>query len=70
MALAIEWVAKTTTAGLEMVLPGIAGHFLDQRLGTSYLALVGFGLGMVLGLWQLIRWTKPPKRPPTEPDNP
>lgn len=70
MALAFEWVAKITTASLEMVVPGIVGHFLDKRLGTSYLALVGFGLGMVLGLWQLIRWTKPTTRPPTDPDNP
>lgn len=69
MALAIEWVAKITTAGLEMVVPGIVGHFLDSRLGTSYLALVGFGLGMVLGLWQLIRWTKPKSPRPTDPDN-
>ena len=69
MALAMEWVAKITTAGLEMVVPGIVGHWLDTRLGTSFLAPVGFGLGLVLGLWQLIRWTKPPSRPPPESDN-
>lgn len=31
---------------LEMVLPGLAGHWLDQRLGTVVLLmLLGFGLG-------------------------
>ena len=35
MALAMEWVAKITTVGLEMVLPGIGGHYLDERLGTE-----------------------------------
>lgn len=66
MALAIEWVAKITTVALQMVVPGIVGHYLDQRFGTSVLALAGFALGVVLGLWQLIRWTKPPGPPPVD----
>jgi len=62
MALAMEWVAKITTVGLQMVVPGIVGHYLDKRWGTSFLAMVGFGLGMVVGLWMMIRWTKPNRR--------
>jgi F0F1-type ATP synthase assembly protein I len=69
MALALEWVAKITTVGVAMVLPGIAGHFLDERLGTSYFALIGFALGLVVGLWHMIRWTKPPRRPPSDTNN-
>jgi hypothetical protein len=49
MALAMEWVAKITTVGLEMVLPGLAGRWLDAQLGTSFLVLIGFALGLVQG---------------------
>ena len=69
MALAMEWVAKITTVGLEMVLPGIGGHYLDAWLGTNYLSLVGFALGLVVGLWHLLQMTKP-KIPPAGKDNP
>ena len=41
LALAMEWVAKITTVGLEMALPAIGGGYLDQRFGVSYWALVG-----------------------------
>jgi hypothetical protein len=62
MALAMEWVAKITTVGLEMVLPGVAGYYLDAWWNTQFLAILGFALGMAAGLWQLIRWTKPPAK--------
>lgn len=62
MALAMEWVAKITTIGVGMVLPGIVGHYLDQWLETSFLAIVGFAFGVAAGLWQLIRWTQPPSQ--------
>jgi F0F1-type ATP synthase assembly protein I len=58
MALAMEWVAKITTVGLEMVLPGVGGHYLDARLGTKYWTLIGFGVGMVVGFWHLMQMTK------------
>jgi F0F1-type ATP synthase assembly protein I len=60
MALAMEWVAKITTVGLQMVLPGIGGYYLDKWMGTSYWAVSGFVVGFVVGLWQMIRWTQPP----------
>ena len=59
LAVAMEWVAKITTVGLEMVLPGVAGHYLDRRFGTSFLAISGFVLGVTVGIWHLIQWTKP-----------
>lgn len=64
MALAMEWVAKITTVGLEMVLPGVGGHYLDTRLGTGYLAFAGFGLGMVVGILHLVQMARRPPDPP------
>jgi len=58
MALAMEWVAKITTVGLEMMLPAVGGGYLDRRLGTSHWALVGVVLGVVLGMWHLLLMTK------------
>lgn len=57
MALAMEWVARITTVALVMVLPGLAGVWLDRRLGTGFFALLGFGLGMVVGIWLLLVMT-------------
>jgi hypothetical protein len=59
LAEAMEWVAILTTIALEMVLPGLAGQWLDRRLGTRYLVLMGFVFGLSLGLWHLVQVTKP-----------
>jgi hypothetical protein len=41
---------------LTMVLPGLAGHWLDDRLGTVVLfLLVGLGLGCTAATFQLIQ---------------
>jgi len=46
MATAYQWVSRITIVALEMVLPGLAGYWLDQRIGTVVLfMLIGFGLG-------------------------
>ena len=60
LALAMEWVAKITTVALEMVLPAIGGGYLDRRYGTSFWALAGVVLGVVVGIWHLLQMTKPP----------
>jgi len=57
MAVAMEWVSKISVVALEMVLPGLAGHWLDDRLGTEFLALTGFALGIPLGTWHLLVMT-------------
>jgi uncharacterized protein YqgC (DUF456 family) len=62
LALAAEWVTKITTVALEMALPGIGGGYLDRRWGTSYWALIGVVLGLVVGMWHLLQMTKQPKR--------
>ncbi len=54
----MEWVAKITTVGLEMVIPAVGGGYLDRRLGTNYWALMGLVLGVVMGMWHLLQMTK------------
>jgi len=46
VAQAFAWASRVTSISLEMVLPGILGYWLDQRLGTRILFLV---LGLILG---------------------
>jgi len=58
MALALEWVSKITTVALEMVLPGLAGHWLDERFGTTFLALTGFAIGVTSGMCHLLAMTR------------
>jgi hypothetical protein len=58
MAEGMNWVSKITTVALEMVLPGLTGLWLDIELGTRFLSLAGFALGVPLGLWHLIAMTK------------
>lgn len=44
------------TISLEMVVPGLVGYWLDQKLGTkAILTVVGFGLGTTLGIWHLVQ---------------
>lgn len=63
MASAMRWVSQLTTISLEMVLPGLGGYWLDQRWGTKFFVIVGFSLGLALGMWQLLRLTSARNRP-------
>lgn len=59
MAEAMAWVSRITTVSLEMVLPGLAGFWLDRQFGTRFLlTLLGFALGMTVGMWHLLAMTK------------
>lgn len=59
MARASEWVTRIMTISLEMVLPGLAGYWLDQKLHTVCLfMLVGFALGCTAAVLQLIHLTR------------
>lgn len=58
MTEAANWVSKITTIVLEMILPGLGGLWLDNRLGTGFLALLGLALGVPLGIRHLIAMTK------------
>jgi hypothetical protein len=56
----MEWVSRVLAICLEMVLPGLFGQWLDGKLGTRFLVLVGFGLGVSLAIWHLTRLGKKP----------
>lgn len=59
MAAGMQWVARIMAAGLMMVLPGLAGQWLDGKLGTGFLVLVGFAFGIAVSIAYLIAITKP-----------
>ena len=69
LALALEWVSKITTVALEMVLPGVFGVWLDRRWGTSWMTLAGFSLGLVVGMWHLLRMVNQPSGPRRKPSS-
>jgi F0F1-type ATP synthase assembly protein I len=54
LALAFQWLSHATTVAAMMLLPGLLGHWLDKRLGTSVWAIGGFLLGLVLGTYYLL----------------
>ena len=58
MVEAMHWISRLTTVRMEIVLPGLLGHWLDRRGGPGFLALVGFGLGVVCGMQQLLSMTR------------
>ncbi len=60
--MALVWVSRIMAVGLEMVLPGLAGQWLDGRLGTSFLTPLGFVLGLSAALYHLILMTRPTPR--------
>lgn len=54
MVVAMERVSQITALGGEMVLPAVAGYFLDQRWGTSpWLIISGGILGLSISFWHL-----------------
>ena len=56
MAIAFEWSAVIMTISAEMVVPGLVGYWLDQRLGTRVLfLLIGFAAGGTLAVLGLMR---------------
>ncbi len=51
---AIQWLSRTLSILILMVVPGMLGHWLDGRWGTQFLAPVGFAVGMVAATGILI----------------
>ena len=60
---AMDWVARIVVAGLIMVLPGLAGEWIDNRIGTGFVALIGFALGIAISLVYLLAITRKANRP-------
>ena len=64
-ARAATWASRVITLALEMVLPGVAGIWIDRTLETQILfTLVGFAGGLTFAIWQLLKMIKP--APPTD----
>ena len=57
LSIALEWVSRITAVALVMVLPGLLGYWLDQKLGTGFLMLAGFVFGIVGGMYSLLALT-------------
>ena len=50
------------TVAIGMVVPGLVGYYLDGRLNTRALfTILGFGIGVTCGVWQLLRMASPPR---------
>jgi hypothetical protein len=59
---AMVWVSRITAIGLAMFLPGVAGGWLDARLGTGFLGPAGFVLGIGSAVFWLSRLGTPRRR--------
>jgi len=56
VAIALEWSTTIMTIAAEMVVPGLLGHWLDVKAGTSALfLLIGFALGGLMAALSLAR---------------
>jgi hypothetical protein len=55
VAKAYQWATRIMVVAMTMVLPLLAGHWLDKKLGTVVLfLLIGLGLGCTAAVFQLI----------------
>ena len=67
IAKAYQWATRIMIVSLEMVLPGIAGYWLDNWLGTKVLfMLVGFAFGGTAAMAHLIHLTRTEKNRPVD----
>jgi len=56
MAVGIGMASMIISIGMELVIPGLIGYWLDGRFGTKpLLLLIGFAVGMLAAGWQLTR---------------
>ncbi len=62
LAMALVWVSRIMVVGLEMVLPGLAGQWLDAHFGLRFLTLLGFAFGLTAGIYHLVLMTRPVPR--------
>jgi hypothetical protein len=51
---ALAWASRIMAIGLTMFLPGLAGNWLDARLGTRILGPLGFVVGFGTALAWLV----------------
>ncbi len=59
LAKAYALAARVMNVAIGMIVPGLLGRWVDSRLGTvAVLTILGFGLGLGWGIWQLMRLTE------------
>lgn len=59
IAKAADVASRIITISLATIVPGVAGYWIDQKLATRWIfTLVGFGIGMTFGAWQLTLLTR------------
>lgn len=57
---AMTWVSRILAVAAVMVLPGLAGQWLDKRWGVGFLGLTGLAVGVCSGIAYLLAITKSP----------
>ena len=55
VAEAMNWVSRIISVALMTLLPILGGRWLDGKRGTSYWALIGLVVGLLVGSWQLLQ---------------
>ncbi len=71
LVIAMAWASRVMAIAAEMVVPGLIGIWVDQRLGTKVVfTILGFVLGLVAGMWHLIRLTASDTRKTSDPKRP
>ncbi len=69
MARAYQRATRGVTVAISMVVPGLIGYLIDRQLGTrAVLTIIGFGMGMTYGIWELVRMSRPQPRQAEEAD--
>jgi len=70
MAVGMAWVSQITSVALMMALPAGAGYWVDLKVGTApWLLVLGAGVGLVVGLMQLLRMTDRSRRVKLTPES-
>ena len=64
MSVAMEWASRIMAVSIEMVLPGLAGWWLDKKVGWNVFTGLGFVVGLIGGVTHLIVMTRPPHKSP------
>jgi len=59
ISVAYAWATRVMVIAAEMVVPGLAGLWIDQKIGSVVVfALLGFAFGITVSIMHLIRMTK------------
>lgn len=59
ISVAYAWATRVMVIAAEMVVPGLAGLWIDQKIGSVVVfALLGFAFGITISIMHLVRMTK------------